>query len=182
MARSRRQQVAVGIVGLLVAGGGYWFWSRAAATAPAASNLVGAGSKGPSTGTQAPTPDVHLDALQAARPTPDQMKRNLFRFKPKPVPPPPPTVVVSRPIAPSMPSGPPPPPPLSPIPLKFAGVVTQGAVKVAVLIDTIGHQIYGKEGETIEGRYKIWKIGTDSIDISYLDGRGRLAIRMNGSP
>jgi hypothetical protein len=52
--------------------------------------------------------------------------------------------------------------------------------KIAVL-STLGHQIYAKEGETIEGRYKIWRIGTESIDISYLDGRGRKTIRLSGS-
>jgi hypothetical protein len=50
-----------------------------------------------------------------------------------------------------------------------------------VLLDSLGHQIYGREGETIEGRYKIWKIGTESIEISYSDGRGRATLRMSGS-
>ena len=31
---------------------------------------------------------------------------------------------------------------------------------------------YGREGEIIEGQYRILKIGVESLDIAYLDGRG----------
>jgi hypothetical protein len=32
----------------------------------------------------------------------------------------------------------------------------------------------------IEGRYKILRIGVESLDIAYLDGTGRRTIRLSG--
>ena len=40
---------------------------------------------------------------------------------------------------------------------------------------------YGIEGSVIEGQYRIVRIGTDSIDMTYLDGRGRRTIPLSGS-
>jgi hypothetical protein len=74
-------------------------------------------------------------------------------------------------------AGPPPPPPIS---LKFIGrLVTADGRIIAVLSDG-KRPIQAFEGEEIEGRYKIWKIGEESIEISYIDGRGRQTIRLNG--
>ena len=50
-----------------------------------------------------------------------------------------------------------------------------------MLIDPLGHSLYAKEGETVDGRYKVWRIGVESLEISYVDGRGRKTIRMSGS-
>ena len=133
------------------------------------------------TETAAPdAPDVHLQALHAERTKPAAAERNLFRFKPKPPPPPPPMPKVTAPTAPPAPTGPPPPPPVPPIPLKFIGTMGQGNKTIAVLSDGVGPPVYGREGETVLGRYKILHIGVESIDISYLDGRGRQTIRLSG--
>jgi hypothetical protein len=43
-----------------------------------------------------------------------------------------------------------------------------------------GVPIYGEEGDVVEGRYKILKIGVESIEMAYLDGRGRQTIRLSG--
>ena len=40
--------------------------------------------------------------------------------------------------------------------------------------------MHGKEGDIIDGRYRILKIGTESIEMAYLDGRGRQTIRLTG--
>jgi hypothetical protein len=40
---------------------------------------------------------------------------------------------------------------------------------------------YGTEGSVIEGQYRIVRIGQDSIDMTYLDGRGRRTIPLSGS-
>lgn len=75
------------------------------------------------------------------------------------------------------------PPPLPRIPLKFIGLMTseqnRTVDRVAVLSDAQG-VYYGREGEIIEGRYRILKIGVESIDLAYLDGRGRQTIRQTG--
>jgi hypothetical protein len=129
----------------------------------------------------ATAPDVHLRSLDRERPKPIAGDRNLFRFRPKPPPPapPPPPPPVVREI-PSVPSGPPPPPP---IPLKFIGIVeapTQ-AKRIAALIDPMGRSFQGREGEIVAGQYRILKIGVESIEMAYLDGRGRQTIRLSGS-
>jgi hypothetical protein len=127
---------------------------------------------------------VHLEALQNERPKPESAQRDLFRFKQKAPPPPPPVAV--RPVAappPVMPTGPPPPPPLAPIALKFIGIVeapSQGE-KIAILSDGRNAPFYGKEGAIIEGRYRILKIGVESVELAYADGRGRQTIRLSGS-
>ena len=118
---------------------------------------------------------VDLDALNAPRPEVVDARRNPFRFKPPPPPPPAPV----RPVAsqPTDPAAPPPPPRIA---LKFIGVLESLKTgRVAVLSDNRG--IYqGREGETIEGRYRIVRIGVESIDLAYLDGRGRQTIRLTG--
>ena len=50
---------------------------------------------------------------------------------------------------------------------------------MAVLSDARG-VYYGREGDIIEGRYRIVKIGVESIELEYLDGRGRQTIRQTG--
>jgi hypothetical protein len=45
-----------------------------------------------------------------------------------------------------------------------------------------GRGIYrGVEGDIIEGRYRIVRIGTESIEMTHLDGSGRQVIRLSGS-
>ena len=130
---------------------------------------------------------VRLDALTRVRPEPQAGLRNPFRFRP--VAPPPPPTAAARPgpggqgsplaAGPPVPTGPPPPPPIA---LKFIGVVEQAPsrLKLAVLSD--GRNVfYGKEGEVIEGRYRIERIGVESIEMVYVDGRGRQTLRLSGS-
>ncbi len=66
--------------------------------------------------------------------------------------------------------------------MEFIGLVEQAPsrLKLAVLSD--GKNVfYGKEGDTIEGRYRIERIGAESIDMAYIDGRGRQTLRLSGS-
>jgi hypothetical protein len=128
-------------------------------------------------------PSVHLQTLDDERPKPESSERNLFRFRTKP-PPAPLAPVVMRPVppaAPAAPSGPPPPPPLAPITLKFIGVLGPESAKIAILSDGQNPPFLGKEGAIIEGRYRILKIGVESVEVAYADGRGRQTIRLTGS-
>jgi hypothetical protein len=133
--------------------------------------------------------DVRLDALAraaAAAEDPDTPRRNPFRMgaAPAAVPeggvaavrtPPKPTPMVVAPV------GPPAPPPLPPIPYRFIGVLAgvPGQGRIAVLTDgkTVVH---GQVNTQIEGRYRIVQIGEESLQIEYLDGRGRQTIRLLG--
>jgi hypothetical protein len=159
--------------------------SATSAAAPPTSNRTGAtgATRQPQSGaTAAGPPGVHLDSLNAERPKPESTDRNLFRFKQK-APPPPPAAAVApvQPAAPVVPAGPPPPPPLAPIPLKFIGVMGPEADKIAILSDGRNPPFLGKEGAIIEGRYRILKIGVESVELAYADGRGRQTIRLTGS-
>jgi hypothetical protein len=179
MAPERGRLLLLTIVLIVLAGVVYELWPQTAASSRAASNRRGDGRAAP--GTAAITaPDVHLDALAAERPKPGSVDRNLFRFKPKaqPAPPRQPPPEQQTPVI----SGPPGPPPLAPIPLKFIGIVERsaGGAKIAVLSDARG-VYHGNEGDTILGQYKILRIGVESIEMSYLDGRGRQTIRLSGS-
>jgi hypothetical protein len=136
----------------------------------------------------APPADVKLAALQRERSEPADSGRNPFRFRPKPAPPPPSSALPARTVKPpdmqldpsvstAIPTGPPPPPPIT---LKFIGVLQKAdGTRFAVLTDG-KRPISGKEGDEVEGRYKILKIGEESIDIAYIDGRGRRTIALTG--
>ena len=68
------------------------------------------------------------------------------------------------------------------IPLKFIGLVEKiDGAKWAVLTMGDGRPpLHGKEGDIIDGRYRILKIGNESIELAYLDGRGKQTIRLTG--
>jgi hypothetical protein len=131
--------------------------------------------------------DVQVGRLDVPAPDPGLTGRNPFRFRPKaPPPPPPPTGPGNAGAgadsgAVTDPSAPPPPPPPPPITLKFIGTVdgVRGG-KVAVLSDG-KYVYYGREGDIIEGRYRVVKIGEESVQMEYLDGRGRQTIRLSGA-
>ena len=132
--------------------------------------------------TPPPVADVNLDALRATASEPPRVTRNPFRFYEPP--PPPPAAVrprVAEPafVPPPVPTGPPPPPPIT---LRFIGLIEapQRSGRVALLSDGRGGLMSGREGDIIEGRYRVLRVGTDSIDLAYTDGRGRQTIRLSG--
>ena len=127
--------------------------------------------------------DVHLEALEAERPAAAKNERNPFRFKPAPAPPPP--TMAERPAQPvaPVPEGPPPPPPPPPITVKFIGVLDRSdGSRLAMFSDCSAgrHQSYAREGGTVDGRYRLVKIGRESVIIEHLDGRGRTTLAVGG--
>jgi hypothetical protein len=158
--------------------------SAPASRPPAPSNQRAAGAGAGKRTVQPEAPVVHLDALEAERPAPDEAERNVFRFKPKTPPPVPESARHPAPVAIApAPAGPPPgPPPPPPITLKFIGIMEQPGtkLKIAVLSDGQGPPMFGSEGGTVAGRYRVLRIGVESIELSYLDGRGRQTIRLTG--
>ena len=122
---------------------------------------------------------MHMPRLSDDRPKPVAGERNLFRFKPKAAPPPPPQ---PTPVPQPLPPQPPPSFTSPPITLRFIGFIDQGGgqPKIAALVDGTGHPINCVEGKECDGRYHIWRVGLESVDISYLDGTGRRTIRLGG--
>ena len=199
METERRRQILLGALAIVLALVVYQAWPRTSAAPAAASNQrrtaapAAAGTSGTNVTANAASPrgeqsapDVHLEALGEERPKPGAADRNLFRFKPKAPPPPPPSTrpaEAAPPVAVApVPTGPPPPPPPPPITVKLIGIADRAdKTKVAVLSDGLGQPQVGKEGEVVFGRYRILKIGVESIEMAYLDGRGRQTIRLSGT-
>jgi hypothetical protein len=182
MAVERRQLMMGGAAGvaLILA-----LWSMWPATpAPSAGAQAAAPARGRTAGAAelAPTAPVKLDALTSSREGPGEGARNPFRFEARVAPAPSRPIITEQPVieTPRAPLPPPGPPPVPPIPLKFTGLVERAnGVKWAVLTD--GKSVmYGKDGDIIDGRYTIVKIGTESIEMTYVDGRGRQVIRLTG--
>lgn len=180
MASDRRNQLLLGALAVVLAFFIYRAWPQTSIASSPSSNRNRPASRAKVTAQSGETPDVRLEALAAERPQPESGQRDLFRFRPKPEPAPP---VVTRPAdrAPAAPAGPPPPPPVPPITLKFIGIIDRGGQKIAVLSDSAGHVDYGGEGAIIGGRYRVVRIGVESIELAHLDGRGRQTIRLTGS-
>lgn len=131
---------------------------------------------------------VRLERLATKGPEPTDSRRNPFSLAPEA---PPPSEKVAGgpgsasgppvPVAPPEPTGPPPPPPIAPIALKFIGTVTVPTKVGRIAAFSDGKFVYyGREGEVIEGRYRIVKIGEESVQMEYADGKGRQTIRLSG--
>jgi hypothetical protein len=199
MADNQRKQL-VWLAALLVALAAvvaWQFWPRAsAAPADTAAARTGAAADarrgrpaGGAAATVGPPPHVNLDALEARRADPTLAARNPFRMQAA-VPPSSPVAPQPVPVAPpgggaagsgtGAPEAPPPPPPIS---LKFIGTVAPSSApagRIAVLSDG-KYVYYGREGDIIEGRYRLVKIGEESLQIEYVDGRGRQTLRLSGA-
>jgi hypothetical protein len=126
--------------------------------------------------------DLRLHRLRISPSASENIERNLFRFQSRPLSAPPasPDPPQERPV-PSV-AIVDSPPMLPPIPLHYIGLLEAPAQagRVAVLSDGRGNIFYGREGDTIEGRYLMLRVGPISADLSYLDGRGRQTIRLSG--
>lgn len=185
---SRRQWLLLG--GLLVALAVVLFAQSRGGAPPAnqpgrtSNPQAGGRSRGAAAGDPSEL-DVRLDALTAGRPAPESIQRNPFQFearrRPEPegevdegpggrMPPP-------GPVEPAMPPAPPPPPP---IPLKFIGIIESAGVgKMAALSD--GRRVFhGRTGDIIEGRYRIVRIGAESIVLESLENGTQQTIRLSG--
>jgi hypothetical protein len=129
---------------------------------------------------EVPVVDLGLDRLTSARDALPDSERNRFRSRPKPAPPPREDARLAPPPEPQRPPPPPGPPPLPPIPLKFFGLAESQGMRVAWFSDARGNVIPGKEGDIIEGRYRVLRIGPDFAELAYHDGRGRQTLRLSG--
>jgi hypothetical protein len=185
----KRQQRSWLLIGLGVVAVALFFslmWSDGAGVSPSPSSRQPRTGKASSDQAAAIDPrelNVRLDALEAPRPDRGDLGRNPFRFRPKP-PAAPPTSgpqTFERPA----PALPPPPSPTSvpPFPLKLMGFVDlPGGGKLAALSDCKGATFNGAEGKTVDGQYRIVKIGIESVTIEYLNGKGRQTLKVEGCP
>ena len=184
MAGSTRRQVTilVALLAVLAAVLIYNYGPQAATTLTSGSAAPARSAPALSSGA---VEDVRLALLERERPVPRDAARNPFRFRER-------APSASSGVgegggprgfggAPVAPAGPTPLAGPPPIPLKFIGIVQPASSgKLAVLSD--GRNVfYGREGDTIEGRYRIVRIGVESIEMAYVGGDDRQVIRLSGS-
>ncbi len=174
----RRQLTWLMLLAAVVGGLAYYQFGP---TTPAETRPLTSNAKTNGAGANVPLvlPDeVKLASLTAASETP-QAGRNLFRFGVTPAPPPPPA---PKPLPPGPPPPPPPPPGPPPIGLKFLGWVDRPDVgRVATLKDpATGALFQAVEGQIVDGRYRLVKIGHESVVMSYVDGAGQRTIPVGG--
>jgi len=175
-----RQRILLGVLGLALAVAA-WFYYAPAATSPASSQTRAVPSKTDSG--ELPVPEtVHLTALAE----PSELKdadRNPFSYGVRPPPPAPP-----RPPAPSIPQpvmnpGPPPvvgPPPIG---LRLVGLttITTGGRPMVTLKDPATSAVFNAfEGDIVDGRYRVIKVGLQSVTLSYVDGSGTKLLSLGG--
>ncbi len=138
--------------------------------------------------------DVRVESLNQKPPPLGEGDRNPFRFQPKapPEPPPgsmPPPVQKQAPIVPLTPPGPvgPPEPPRIGETVKFIGIVETAKGKIGAFSiwdpqtrECRGVPTPGREGDVIEGRYRVVRLGIESAVLTYLDGKGQATLPLNG--
>ena len=168
----------------LVALVAYQMWpEQSAAPAAATSNRRTTAARNSATAAEIDPAElkVRLEALQATREGFGDGERNPFRFRPPPTPPPPPKLPpVTMPAGPVGPPPPPPPPPIPPVPLKFMGTVEKPGLTLAALTDCKGFSYAAREGELVDGRYRLVKIQVESVILEYSNGTGRTTVRKSG--
>lgn len=181
----RRQLIALSVLAVGLAGVVYVYYI-APAEDPAAASNTSAATASANVGAGAPGSLPSALKLAALEPVSEQPAagRNPFRFgvpPPPPAPPPRPAPPPPPPPPPPQPLGPPPVPPPPIISLKFVGLAQlPNGKKVASLSDGKG-VFLGTEGDVIDGRFRVVRIGVESIVMEYLDGRGRQTIPLRGT-
>jgi hypothetical protein len=170
-------------LGLLVVGGGTAYWYSSSAAPSSVPGSVNSGGRSARGGRGTEVPDIRLESLERERAAMRGPERNPFQFERRAAAEDAPRQTVRR-VVPTevIPVAPAPPPPPPPIPLRFIGFLQpKGAAgRVAVLSDGRGNVFNGKEGDIIEGRYRLLRVGNDSAELVYVDGRGRQTIRLSG--
>jgi hypothetical protein len=180
-----RRELTLGAAAVLLAALALWSLQRGRAPQTTAVAPAAATTAAGAASAEQPIAEIDLNALEAKRPEPDTSTRNPFRFRPKPAPPP--AAALSQQqqqaaAAAGAASGSVEPPPPPRIPLKYIGDMAdpQNPGKRIAILSDARSTYYGREGEVLEGRYRIVKIGVESIELTYLDGRGRQTIRQTG--
>jgi hypothetical protein len=182
----RRQKVLLALLAVVALVVVYLQWGgEATEVTPAASNPVATAATPPAAGASnangtMPVP-VKLGSLEPVVEAGGN-ERNPFAFgvPPRPPAPPAPAVPPPRPTPPPPPPQPTGPPPRPAIPVKFIGVVEEPGKGKIVALSVGGEVVTAREGDLVDGRYRLIKVGLDSITMAYADGQGQQTIRLSG--
>jgi hypothetical protein len=124
---------------------------------------------------------VELAALEpSTESSSPESGRNPFRFGEPPPPPKPPYVPPPK-LADPPPYVPPPPPtPQVELTLVVTMLVADGDFRANFKDKKTGAQFTGKEGDIIDGRYRLIKVLDKQAIVSFLDGSGRRTLHTGG--
>jgi hypothetical protein len=154
-----REKVLLGLLALVVVFIAY-SRLRSSPLSPAAARRAAASE------TRETVPRIDLARLGQERPETTAGRRNIFDYGVPPTPPPTPPPITEPPVVEEMAPTPPPVPRLPALNLKFIGSVENAkGVRVAVLLTDRNEVLTGQPGEVVANRYKISKIGFESVDL-----------------
>jgi hypothetical protein len=183
MVKDRRRWI---VPGLAVAAAALVGWMVLRDPAPAVAPSARAAEAAKAPGRRDPDlPRIDLARLDRPRPASGIGRRDLFDFAtPPPTPPPPrpsaPPVVATLETPP--PDTAPTPPPLSPINIKYIGAFEgKKGLKVAVLMTDRKEVLTGQAGEVVANRYRIVRIGLESVDVQEVGSEQVRRIPLKGT-
>jgi len=139
-------------------------------SAPGPATPVRAGERALPGPAGAPLPVIDFARIANPAPAPGLGGRDLFDFAAPPPPPVPSPLPRATSTDDSRPDGPTPitvptPPPTPPLNIKYIGAVERRGVKVAMLMTDRSEVLTGQVGEMVGNRFRIVKIGLESVDI-----------------
>jgi hypothetical protein len=178
----RRRQVL--LLGVLAAAMAVAYWVMQPAAVPV--DASGPATARPEPSGPLPVPDLVRLARLDDVPMLSEAGRNPFAFGLRPAPPaPPPQFRPTAPLpsTPSVPMTPAPPAGPPPIGLKLTGmtVAVAGGRTMVTLKDPATNTVHvAHEGDVVDGRYKIVKVGQTSVVVSYVDGSGVRTLPLGG--
>ena len=155
------------------------------AGAPGPSAPVRGGERGKPGPVGSPLPVIDYARIANPAPAPGLGTRDLFDFAappPAPVPSPPPESVSAAPER----DLPPPitvptPTPLPPLNIKYIGAVERKGVKVAMLMTERSEVLTGQVGDMVGNRFRIVKIGIESVDVQQVGSEQVQRIPLKGN-
>jgi hypothetical protein len=180
----KKTALAAGL--LVVAGFALYNWmssgDETASTPPAKTGISPAPSKPAKPGTkksgpvllaESLDPTLRLDLLKSSEDVSYKgLGRDIFQNQPEPIP---------QPQKPVIDPGPPPPPPPPPIPLKFYGFSGSKSGPKQVFLSKGDDIFIAKEGQVVDRRYKILKIGANSIEVEDVLTNNRQTLPLTAS-
>jgi hypothetical protein len=123
------------------------------------SGKAGARKTGPVMLAQSLDPTLRMDLLKTSEDvTYKGSGRDIFQNQPEPPP-------IPKEVKKVIDTGPPPPPPPPPIPLKFYGFSGSKNGPKQVFLSKGDDIFIAKEGQIVDRRYKILKIGPNSVEV-----------------
>jgi hypothetical protein len=165
---TRTQQGAAAVLALGLAAA-FYFWARSGT--PSTASADGTAPRGPAgpVGTESDVPRIDLGRLESPKDRSGAGRRDLFDFGVPPAPPPPPATVatpVPEVAGPPLPPPPPTPTPLPPLTVRYVGAIEdKRGLRVAVFLTDKEEVLTGQAGQLVGNRFRIVRIGLESVDI-----------------